>query len=309
MDLLSETSEDNSVLVNRGKWCPLCLRYTLTSIFIFSLMCFTLLVCRNYVKDILSILEDQHVIVSTLIFIILFTTVSFPFMWGYILLNVAAGYLYSIVCGQLIVMISAISGLLIAHFVIKKCFSNWVYNRIKSKNFTAFTRLVQGPQGFKVVILSRLTPIPFGLQNAIFALTNITWWKYVATSVVGLFPTQLLNTYIGTTLRSMEDVLTDDTHTTTGYIVFTTQLIITFLLTVYVSRRAKRELDKTVEEFGSDVENGTCLSKSPAVDGNYNSKDLSTLKTTMPLGQVSNGFHVSQSQGYCVESENGEKVI
>jgi uncharacterized membrane protein YdjX (TVP38/TMEM64 family) len=171
MDLLSESSEDNSVLVDRGKWCPLCLRYTLTSVFIFSLMCFTLLVGRNYVKDILLLMEDQHVIISTMIFIVLFTTVSFPFMWGYILLNIAAGYLYSMFCGQIIVMVSAVCGFLIAHIVIKKCFSNWIYNRVKGQNFAAFSRLVQGPQGFKVVILSRLTPIPFGLQNAIFAVS------------------------------------------------------------------------------------------------------------------------------------------
>ena len=42
--------------------------------------------------------------------------------------------------------------------------------------------------------------------------------------MVGLFPTQLLNAYIGTTLRSMEEVLTDSSNTVTAYVVFFSQV-------------------------------------------------------------------------------------
>ena len=45
----------------------------------------------------------------------------------------------------------------------------------------------------------------------------------VATAL-GLLPTQVINVYLGSTLRSMQDVLTDDNTATTGYIVFSVQV-------------------------------------------------------------------------------------
>ena len=43
-------------------------------------------------------------------------------------------------------------------------------------------------------------------------------------TAVGLLPTQIINVYLGSTLRSMQDVLTDDKTANTGYIVFSIQV-------------------------------------------------------------------------------------
>lgn len=43
-------------------------------------------------------------------------------------------------------------------------------------------------------------------------------------TALGLLPTQIINVYLGSTLRSMQDVLTDDNTATTGYVVFTVQV-------------------------------------------------------------------------------------
>jgi hypothetical protein len=47
---------------------------------------------------------------------------------------------------------------------------------------------------------------------------------YLTASATGLFPTQVINCYLGSTLRSMEDVLTDDSTASTGYLVFAVQV-------------------------------------------------------------------------------------
>jgi len=44
-------------------------------------------------------------------------------------------------------------------------------------------------------------------------------------TALGLLPTQVINVYLGSTLRSMQDVLTDDNTAATGYIVFSIQVI------------------------------------------------------------------------------------
>jgi len=48
--------------------------------------------------------------------------------------------------------------------------------------------------------------------------------QYMVATALGLLPTQVINVYLGSTLRSMQDVLTDDNTATTGYIVFSVQV-------------------------------------------------------------------------------------
>ena len=61
---------------------------------------------------------------------------------------------------------------------------------------------------FQLAFLARLTPIPFGIQNSLFALSPISTRDYLQASVVGMFPCQAINVYLGSTVRSMEEVRT-----------------------------------------------------------------------------------------------------
>lgn len=65
------------------------------------------------------------------------------------------------------------------------------------------------------------------LQNKVlysFQLMDIPLSSYVAASTLGMLPTAILNCYMGTTLRSMNDILTDETNQTTGWIVLIVQV-------------------------------------------------------------------------------------
>lgn len=92
--------------------------------------------------------------------------------------------------------------------------------------------------------LARLTPIPFGLQNAVFSITDVSLPNYLVASSVGLLPTQLLNSYLGTTLRTMEDVIAE--QSVSGYFVFSLQIIISIGLMFYVVHRAQVELNAAI---------------------------------------------------------------
>ena len=61
---------------------------------------------------------------------------------------------------------------------------------------------------FRIVLLCRLTPVPFALQNSLFALSHISTLKYLQASIIGLFPCQIATVYLGSTVRSMEEVCT-----------------------------------------------------------------------------------------------------
>ena len=107
--------------------------------------------------------------------------------------------------------------------------------------------VISGPQAFKIVVLARLTPVPFGLQNAVFSASNLTMGRYIFASVIGLLPTQTLNVYIGSTLRSMEEVLTNSDNMLAGWVILIVQLVITLLVGIFIVRSARLELDRTMQ--------------------------------------------------------------
>lgn len=185
--------------------------------------CASLALARHYLKDLLLWVESLDSVVGVLLFIVGFILVSLPCVWGYIVLNVAAGYLYGLVLGIGLVIVGVLIGTFIAHLLCKKLLTHWVLAKIESsQRLGAVIRVVEGGGGLKVVALARLTPIPFGLQNAVFSITDLSLPNYLAASSVGLFPTQLLNSYLGTTLRTMEDVIAE--QSVSGYFIFSLQV-------------------------------------------------------------------------------------
>lgn len=67
----------------------------------------------------------------------------------------------------------------------------------------------------------------------------------------GLLPTQILNTYMGSTVRNMQEVLADRVD---GYIVLTAQIIVSIFLVLYLLRKARSELAKLSRPV--DIETG-----------------------------------------------------
>ncbi|XP_053102298.1 transmembrane protein 64 isoform X3 [Hemicordylus capensis] len=199
-------------------WCKSCL-----SVCFLAALCFaSLALVRQYLRDLMLWAESLDSLAGVLLFTVGFIVVSFPCGWGYILLNVAAGYLYGFVLGMGLMVLGVLIGTFISHVVCKKLLARWVLARIQgSEKLTAVIRVVEGGSGLKVVALARLTPIPFGLQNAVFSITDLSLPNYLMASSIGLLPTQLLNSYLGTTLRTMEDVIAE--QSVSGYFVFSLQ--------------------------------------------------------------------------------------
>jgi len=127
---------------------------------------------RDSIYHILLWIERQDTWITCIMFAALFTIVSLPLTWGYILLNLACGYLFGILPGILVVITTAAIGVFLAHLIVKQFCLGFIANRVlNSHNLRAFVYVISGPQAFKVVAFARLTPIPFGLQNAIFAVS------------------------------------------------------------------------------------------------------------------------------------------
>ena len=127
---------------------------------------------RVHLTQLLKYLEDLPLLQSLFIFILLFTLVSFPFGFGYIILNLMAGYLYGFVRGQIVVMVSVAVGFSVSFLLCRSWMRDYARGIITSAALQAVMRVVEGPNADKVMLLMRLTPIPFGLQNVLFSVSQ-----------------------------------------------------------------------------------------------------------------------------------------
>ncbi|XP_071116554.1 transmembrane protein 64-like [Haliotis cracherodii] len=226
-----------------------CYQASIASFVMIAVVISALIFGHQFIKDLLMWLTEVDFFISYAIFLALHIVVSFPIAWGYVLLMVSAGYLYSYIYGPLVILSGGLLGVFISHVTMRNCCRSYFYRKFYNGKVEAVIKVVESDQGFKVIALARLTPIPFGLQNGLFALADVPLWKYCLASVVGLLPMAVLNCYLGSTLRSMEDVLGDGSNKTTGYFIFAAQLLFTAGVIFFVVRKARVELRKTVVDL------------------------------------------------------------
>lgn len=225
---------------------------------------------NDYVSRILAVLEDLDVEVAIAIFMFLFIIACLPLVWGYVVLNMAAGYRFGVFYGVFIVMVSVTIGLSLTHRFSQKFCNSCVTRALKCYDkpeyISGILKVLDGPTGLKVVALARLTPIPFGLQNGIFSMANLRTRYYVAASNIGLLPTQIINCYMGSTFKSGQDII-DQGGSVSGYFIFIVQILIGILLMSYVVRRARRELANVlVSSNASSVDSASSSEEHELID-------------------------------------------
>jgi len=91
----------------------------------------------------------------------------------------------------------------------KYCSIDSICRLIKNDTGRAILRVISGPKAFRVVLFTRLTPIPFGVQNVIFGvsgpeagLTRLQLLK-VLMEVILYLTTSLISLNIGIRYHSM----------------------------------------------------------------------------------------------------------
>lgn len=172
------------------------------------------------------------------------------------ILTLGAGFLFGVVWGTIAVSIGSLLGATAAFLVGRTLVRGWIEGRIASyPRFQAVDRAV-GEQGFKIVLLVRLSPIlPFNLLNYAFGLTKVRLWQYVLASWIGMLPGTVMYVYLGSALKSLADVAAGSPEGGTPQTVFfVAGLVMTVIATVVVTRVARRALDEAVADHGTASE-------------------------------------------------------
>ena len=169
-------------------------------------------------------------------------------------ITIAAGGLFGLKTGFLVVLVGANLGafcsFLLARTFLRDKAARWAEN---NSRFRSLDRAI-GREGFKVVFLSRLSPIfPFTLLNYFLGLTAVRTGSYTVATLFGMLPGIFLYVYIGAAAR---DALTGQIGASAGglqQLLKVLGLVATIAVVVLVTRIARRALREAEPSEGVDL--------------------------------------------------------
>jgi uncharacterized membrane protein YdjX (TVP38/TMEM64 family) len=187
--------------------------------------------------------------VGAIAFIAIYTTATVAFFPGSIL-TLGAGVLFGVALGSLYVFLGATLGATAAFLVGRYLARRWVSKKIEGNSkFHAIDKAV-GREGFKIVLLTRLSPVfPFNLLNYAYGVTGVSLKDYVLASI-GMIPGTIMYVYIGSLAGSIATLGTgtQSTNPTIQWAVRIIGFIATVAATLYITRVARKALAETVTE-------------------------------------------------------------
>jgi uncharacterized membrane protein YdjX (TVP38/TMEM64 family) len=197
-------------------------------------------------------------------FVPLFERIAHTPLWGPLLLGglcavagvlplpvlvpiLAAGFLLGVFLGSLVCVAGTTVGGCAAFLLARLVGRPWVAGKMAVNGRLAALDRAVGEQGFKVVFLSRLSPItPFLTFNYAFGLTQVTLGQYAWGTLLGGAPGTILYVFFGAGLHSLHEVITyagGEGGTTRAHrIFFWVSLIVTIVVTVWLTCWTRRAL-------------------------------------------------------------------
>lgn len=181
------------------------------------------------------------------LFVVIYILGCVLFLPGSVL-TIGAGFTFGLVVGTIMVSIGSTFGAGAAFLLARTVLRKWVSEKIVSMpRFRALDEAV-GREGFKVVLLTRLSPLfPFNLLNFMFGITKVYFWHYMLASWIGMLPGAVLYVYIGTAAHSISAVAAGRNETNTAELVlFGVGLVATALVMTLLVRLARKSLAHTM---------------------------------------------------------------
>jgi uncharacterized membrane protein YdjX (TVP38/TMEM64 family) len=185
--------------------------------------------------------------VGAIAFIGIYILATIAFLPGSIL-TLGAGVVFGVVAGSLYVLIGATLGAVAAFLVGRYLARDWVAQKIAGNDkFRAIDEAV-GREGFKIVVLTRLSPVfPFNVLNYAYGLTGVSLKDYFFGSL-GMIPGTIMYVYIGSLAGSIATIGTETqpTNPTVQWAIRIIGFIATVMVTLYVTHVARKALDAQV---------------------------------------------------------------
>ena len=159
------------------------------------------------------------------------------------LLNLAAGVLFGVPLGFILVSIATVVTEAIEFEAGRHLTRGWILKKIASNKKIQAVYDMVGEGGWKAVILVRLSAIlPFSVVNYTLGLSKIRFGHYLAASWIGMMPGILVSVFLGAFVGRI--VFEGDRQKSTAeLILLVVGAIATFVITIYASVAVKKAFD------------------------------------------------------------------
>ncbi len=160
------------------------------------------------------------------------------------IITLGAGFLFGVPVGMLTVWIGANLGAYAAFLVGRTVAREWVAQKVKGNAKFAAIDEALGREGFKIVLLLRLSPVfPFDLLNYALGITKVSFANYALASLIGMLPGTLMYVYFGSAARSLTELAAGKVETgSAGQVFFWFGLAATIAVALFVTRIARKSL-------------------------------------------------------------------
>ena len=183
---------------------------------------------------------------GALVFIGVYILATVLFVPGSIL-TMGAGFVFGLLWGTIYVSIGSTLGATAAFLVGRYLTRDWIAGKVEgNKRFKSIDDAV-GREGWKIVGLTRLSPIfPFNMSNYAYGLTKVDLKGYFFASWIGMIPGTLMYVYIGSVAGDIATLGGARSRTTLEWVLYGVGLLATVVVTVFVTRLAKKALSGKV---------------------------------------------------------------
>jgi uncharacterized membrane protein YdjX (TVP38/TMEM64 family) len=195
----------------------------------------------------LSIVEwiNNNGTLGYLVFVVAYIAGSVLLLPGTIL-TLGAGFIWSVVLGSVLVSIASTLGATASFFVGRYLARDWVAKKVESKpGFQSIDKAVS-KEGFKIVLLTRLSPIfPFNILNYAYGITGVKARDYILASWLGMIPGTIMYVYFGSLITEFAQLASGNAgDNPAGKIFYYLGLVVTVIVTIFVTKLARKALKR-----------------------------------------------------------------
>ncbi len=160
------------------------------------------------------------------------------------LLTASGGLLFGVLKGTCVVSIATWIAACIAFSISRYLARAWVVKKLEQHpRYRAVDEAVAA-EGWKIVGLMRLSPVfPFNVLNCLFGVTKVSFKHYALATWVGMIPTLVLYTYIGSVAGSLANLGTSSRQRTPlEWAFYGLGFLAVVILTCFLIRLSRRAL-------------------------------------------------------------------
>ena len=184
--------------------------------------------------------------IGYILFVAAYALAAVLFIPGSVL-TLGAGFAFGVVGGSIAVSFGSTLGAALAFLVARYVARDKIEAKlVANAKFKSIDTAI-GNKGGKLVLLLRLSPVfPYVWLNYLLGLTAVKFWHYLIASWVGMIPGTILYVYLGYISKTgIEAASGNSGKNPLEYLFLGVGLLITIIVTVYVTSIARKALSST----------------------------------------------------------------